>query len=800
MCIDKERVLDKWASHFNDLLNVNNSSEAMNISNNDTLYIEDECLDSSISYHEVYKAVVSLKNGTAEGVDNIPVEVLKCDNIIHVLHKLISLCFESGMIPSEWNKGIIAPIPKGVTSNPREPTTYRGITMTSCVYKVYCKILNDRLYEWIDDKGFLYDEQNGFRQKRSTIDHVSSITSIIETRKQMRLSTFASFIDFSKAYDNVNRELLFENLVDIGLSVKFLDAIKAIFSHVQCCVKVNNSFTKWFSVTQGLKQGCILSPILFNMFINTLVRDIKALDVGIDIDGEKVAILLYADDIVLLGESENDLQLILNVLNSWCLKYHITVGKIIMNLHARASDKEAERLLEACNGNLDLAIDMHMDGGVGEEPEPSTSGAQNIPGEDDVRAPIPQKNETLVEDVPAFVVRGRRRQARSVFDGFRDFKAEAKQQEEMLKTGGSNVHKKRTLEDLFRPPIDLTYKGTFAHAREAGTSQHKYIMVNIQNVQEFVCQALNRDVWSNSSVKSVIKDHFIFWQVYHDSEEGAKFTRYYKIEDWPYVAIIDPRTGENMVTWNRLDAITFCDLVTEFLSDHPFSDSMCETPPSKRLKRESSIVDLSEDDQLQAAIKASLDQDKQVKPSAICIDSESDSDELETFSDTEDECQSQPKTEKKCKNVSKLNDAEKSANSNCSENADLNSTSCSENDVNNSLCQNSDDGDQLHNGSIASNNSDSVVKDGYKKYLGCEEDPKSNLLIRFPDGNRSQLSISCKSKLMALVLYVCEQGFSNERYELVTNFPRRKLSYMDFDITLEDAGLYPQESIFVQAR
>ncbi|VDI24869.1 Hypothetical predicted protein [Mytilus galloprovincialis] len=73
-------------------------------------------------------------------------------------------------------------------------------------------------------------------------------------------------------------------------------------------------------------------------------------------------------------------------------------------------------------------------------------------------------------------------------------------------------------------------------------------------------------------------------------------------------------------------------------------------------------------------------------------------------------------------------------------------------------------------------------------------------MIRFPDGNKQQLAVSRKSKLMALVLYVAENGFSNERYELVTNFPRRKLSYMDFELTLEDVGLYPQESVFVQAR
>ena len=67
--------------------------------------------------------------------------------------------------------------------------------------------------------------------------------------------------------------------------------------------------TEWFNVNSGLKQGCVLSPVLFNIYINSLVTDIKALDIGIDIESEKNCILLYADDIVLIAENENDLQL-----------------------------------------------------------------------------------------------------------------------------------------------------------------------------------------------------------------------------------------------------------------------------------------------------------------------------------------------------------------------------------------------------------------------------------------------------------------------------------------------------------
>ncbi|XP_048741186.2 UBX domain-containing protein 7-like isoform X2 [Ostrea edulis] len=486
-----------------------------------------------------------------------------------------------------------------------------------------------------------------------------------------------------------------------------------------------------------------------------------------------------------------------------------------------ADEEVGKNLLEACNGNLELAIDMHMDsegppasvdqgGASAERNSPATRGASSsapIDLEDDIRAPIPQRNETLVEDLPAFVsaphmeemlhpqdsvLRGRRRQARSVFDGFRDFQAEARQQEEMMRRGSSSSYKKRTLEDLFRPPIDITYKGTFAGAREAGTELNKYIMVNVQDVKEFVCQALNRDVWSHEGVKAIVKDHFVFWQVYHDSEEGGKFKQFYKVEEYPYIAIIDPRTGENMVTWSSgLDAVTFCDLVTHFLAEHPFSDdSLSEQQPSKRAKQEPSVVDLSEDDQIQAAIKASLQEPrKSVTYISDSEDNHEDDDDIETFSDTEEDSQSSPVKKNVSKNCSQ--------NKVCSDSDEISSSSKVKNSVNNDECKEC----ELNNIENGDSKSDSNCSDdSYKNYLGKESDPQTSIMIRFPDGKRQQLSMSSNSKLMALVKYVAEQGYPNERYELLTNFPRKKLSYMDFDITIQEAGLNPQESVFVQAR
>ena len=74
--------------------------------------------------------------------------------------------------------------------------------------------------------------------------------------------------------------------------------------------------------------------------------------------------------------------------------------------------------------------------------------------------------------------------------------------------------KKRTLEELFKPPIDMMFKGDFQSARDSATAAKKWLMVNIQDACEFQCQVLNRDVWSNEAVKTILREHFIFWQQY----------------------------------------------------------------------------------------------------------------------------------------------------------------------------------------------------------------------------------------------------------------------------------------------
>ena len=149
----------------------------------------------------------------------------------------------------------ITPVHKNKNCDNRDPGNHRGIAITSSVYKIYCCIINVRLSEWVEVNNFLQDEQNGFRKKRSTVDQLLSFTNIVESRKLKRLDTFVAFIDFSKAYDHINRGLLWQKLERLGLNGNILNALKSLYCDVRCCVKLGmgSLLTEWFSVNTGLR-------------------------------------------------------------------------------------------------------------------------------------------------------------------------------------------------------------------------------------------------------------------------------------------------------------------------------------------------------------------------------------------------------------------------------------------------------------------------------------------------------------------------------------------------------------------
>jgi len=452
------------------------------------------------------------------------------------------------------------------------------------------------------------------------------------------------------------------------------------------------------------------------------------------------------------------------------------------------SKEMATNLLEACGGNLEMAVNMHMEDQGGGDGAPVAIPPQE--GEEEVRAPIPQHQEMMIQPgYEGYALASRQRGAsatrrvgtvRSVFDGFRDFEAETRRMEERLEGEEEvglpvNRSKKRTLEELFKPPLDLMWQGDWQSARDRASSTQRWLLVNIQDAKEFQCQVLNRDLWSNAGVKAIVGEHFVFWQQYKESDEAARYMTFYPITEWPHVSIVDPRTGENMVTWSRLDAAAFPTLITEFLSLHPSLESPGkEEPPRKKVKTDV-IVEMDEEAQMAAAIKASL-------ADTLKEDEDSGSD-LETFSDEDSNPTSDIRSPMK--------------NGAGSKNGGVG-------------VKNKTKGEEKHKNGLNGTNSEEALKgekekgaeaeESWRTHLGEEGSETTNILIRWPDGDREGWTQAASSKLAALLLYIEEKGYSVESHEVVTNFPRRVLHSLDSKATLKELGLFPRETVFVHLK
>ena len=314
-------------------------------------------LNQAITPQEIHKVVNKLKNKKSTGSDCIPNEVIKTGKLNSFLLHLFNTCFNSGLLPSMWQESIIVPIPKNSMLDKCVPLNYRAISLLSTVYKLYTNILNNRLNTYNDVNGNIVEEQNGFRKGRSCLDNIYALTTIIRNRMNQGSNTFCAFVDFKKAFDWVDRDLLlYKLLVNYKIDGKFYNTIKSLFYNNTASVRLNGTLTKKFNVNVGVRQGDTLSPTLFSMYINDLASEIKKLCCGVRVLDIEVSLLLYADDIVIIAPDEFSLQQQLNVLNEWCVKWRLKVNenktKII---HFRQSSRN-ESNYQFHLGNSDIIM------------------------------------------------------------------------------------------------------------------------------------------------------------------------------------------------------------------------------------------------------------------------------------------------------------------------------------------------------------------------------------------------------------------------------------------------------------
>ena len=167
---------------------------------------------------------------------------------------------------------------------------------------------------------------------------------------------------------------------------------------------------------------------------------------------------------------------------------------------------------------------------------------------------------------------------------------------------------------MYRPPFDLMTKLPWESVRAEGKEELKWILVNVQDPSIFDCQVLNRDLWKHDGIKETIRENFIFMQCNKDDERGAQYVQYYfpnrdNPEAYPHIAIVDPRTGEQVKIWSGAPAPRASDFLMqlhEFLDRYSLSVT-AKNPIAKRKAKERKGVDtMTEEEQLEMAMQASL--------------------------------------------------------------------------------------------------------------------------------------------------------------------------------------------------
>ena len=303
----------------------------------------DEYLDEEITKSEVRKSISDLKKGKSPGPDNLLPEFFKCgiDNLETHITRIFNVILSTATYPTSWQQQLICPIfKKGDFS---DPNNYRGICLMSIFSKIFLNIIRYRMENFCEANNILIHEQGGYSSGKWTIDNIFILQCHIRkalSRKRGHL--YCLFVDYSKCFDSIDRNLLWYKLEKAGFSTSIVKLLMSIYSKVDLYVRVHGNVGEKIDSTIGLKQGCPLSTILFSLFTNDIVSS-----VGTKLNFQELFMLLFADDIVVFSEDAWKLRKMISNLEKyttkWGLKVNLEKTKLIIFRNERLN---AEGLLQ----------------------------------------------------------------------------------------------------------------------------------------------------------------------------------------------------------------------------------------------------------------------------------------------------------------------------------------------------------------------------------------------------------------------------------------------------------------------
>ena len=235
--------------------------------------------------------------------------------LIEILAKLFSACIIHEYLPSEMIYGIINPIIKDIFGDVCSSDNYRPVMSSS----VFLKLFEYCILGKIGDYFVFNDRQHGFRSKYSTVTACLSLKETVFNYINSNTSVYACFIDVRKAFDSVDHKILIEKLIDIKVPKYYVNLIKYWYCNQHVSVRFGNEISESFIISNGIRQGGVLSGLLFNLYIDCILDKLSAMRIGCRLGIVNSNVIAYADDIVLLAPSAASLQLLMNMANQFAL-------------------------------------------------------------------------------------------------------------------------------------------------------------------------------------------------------------------------------------------------------------------------------------------------------------------------------------------------------------------------------------------------------------------------------------------------------------------------------------------------
>lgn len=337
----------QWKKHFVALLNGGQDL----IPKTEGYNTFDPVLDGIVTLEELRKVLKKMKLGKSAGLDGVLAEYFKVFAEIAetILLMLLRKLFANGIYPTEWTVNILKPIyKKGEVS---DTNNFRGLAIGPALAKIHSLIMLERLTKFVEAQKLISPNQIGFMKGCRTSDHILLLQTMIEKIvKKGKRKLFCAFVDYKKAYDTVDRNILIKRLQQIGINGIFLNNVISMYTKTEYSIKLKDGYIEPIKSNLGLKQGCPLSPILFNIYIDHVKDIFDESCEPIDIHGKLINHFLYADDLVLASNSSSGLQNSLSKLQGFSksigLEISIKKTKIIIF-------NQAGRLLNDENFHID---------------------------------------------------------------------------------------------------------------------------------------------------------------------------------------------------------------------------------------------------------------------------------------------------------------------------------------------------------------------------------------------------------------------------------------------------------------